>query len=51
MLKRMRKVFYVNIVVERNLFQASVFKINHTFAMKKNKISHFKSFNHASHFK
>ena len=47
----MKKVFSVNTVVDRNLFQhlRMIFKINNSFAMKNDKISLFENFNHANH--
>ena len=43
----------LNVVVDRNLFQecASIFKINNSFAMKNDKISHFENIYHAIHLK
>ena len=51
MVKRMKKVFPINIVTNRNLFLQLRMnsKINNSFAMKNEKISHFENFNHASH--
>ena len=47
MVKKMKKVFPVNIVVDKNIC-ASVL-INNSFAIKNYKILHFKDFNRASH--
>ena len=43
MVNRLEKVFSLNTVVDRNTC-TSVFKINNSFAMKNDKISHFKKF-------
>ena len=53
MVKRMKKVFPINVVVDKNLFLhlRTIFTINNSFAMKNDKITHFENFNHASYLK
>ena len=48
MVKRMEKVCPINIVVDI-ITCASIFKINNSFAIKNDEISHSENFNHASH--
>ena len=53
MVKRMKKVFSINIVGDKKLFlhlQVKT-KINNSFAIKNDKISQFENFNRASHLK
>ena len=53
MMKRMKKVFPINIVGDKKLFlhlQVNT-KINNSFAIKNDKISQFENFDPASHLK
>ena len=53
MMKRMKKVFPINIVGDKKLFlhlQVNT-KINNSFAIKNDKISQFENFDRASHLK